>query len=93
MRRWQQSAVDVHTALDETVRFNESIDQVLTESIRRYSLRVSETRDRFTGILAHDLRSPLGAITNSAEFLLLDNTLSGRCVKPVLTIQRSATRT
>jgi len=92
MRRWQQSAVDARTALDETVRFNEAIDQVLTESIRRYSIRVSETRDRFTGILAHDLRSPLGAITNSAEFLLLDDTLSGRCVKAVLTIQRSATR-
>lgn len=92
MRRWQHTAIDPLTALEETVRFNEAIDQVLTESIRRYSLRVRETRDRFTGILAHDLRSPLGAITNSSEFLLLDDSLSARCIKAVLTIKRSAAR-
>jgi signal transduction histidine kinase len=92
LRRWQQSAVDPVTALNESIRFNEAIDQVLTESIRRYSLRVSETRDRFAGVLAHDLRSPLGAITNSTEFLLRDEALSTSCVRAVLAIQRSATR-
>ncbi|QIE29665.1 sensor histidine kinase [Caballeronia sp. SBC2] len=92
LRRWQQSSVDPVTALNESIRFNEAIDQVLTESIRRYSLRVSETRDRFAGVLAHDLRSPLGAITNSTEFLLSDGTLPTPCVKAVVNIQRSATR-
>jgi signal transduction histidine kinase len=92
LRRWQQSPVDPVTALNESIRFNEAIDQVLTESIRRYSLRVSETRDRFAGILAHDLRSPLGAITNSTEFLMRDETLSTSSVKAVVNIQRSATR-
>lgn len=92
MHRWQHTSIDPLTALNETVRFNEAIDQVLTESIRRYSVRVGETRDRFTGVLAHDLRSPLGAITNSTEFLLQDDTLSARCIKAVITIQRSAVR-
>lgn len=92
LRRWQQSSVDPVTALNESIRFNEAIDQILTESIRRYSLRVSETRDRFSGILAHDLRSPLGAITHSAEFLLRDETLSALCVKAAVNIRRSATR-
>ncbi|MFT4438665.1 sensor histidine kinase [Caballeronia sp. 15715] len=72
--------------------FNDAIDQRLTESIRRYSHRVSGTRDRFAGVLAHDLRSPLGAITNSTEILLRDETLPTPCVKAVVNIQRSATR-
>jgi signal transduction histidine kinase len=92
LRHWQQSQMDPVTALNELIRFNEAIDQVLTESIRRYTLQVSETRDRFAGILAHDLRSPLGAITNSTEFLLRSETLSTACVKAVANIQRSATR-
>jgi signal transduction histidine kinase len=92
LRRWQQSQVDPVTALRESIRFNEAIDQVLTESIRRYSLRVNETRDRFAGILAHDLRSPLGAITNSTEFLLRTGTLLAPCVKAVVNVERSATR-
>jgi signal transduction histidine kinase len=92
LRRWQQSQVDPVTALRESIRFNEAIDQVLTESIRRYSLRVNETRDRFAGILAHDLRSPLGAITNSTEFLLRTGALSAPCVKAVVNVERSATR-
>jgi signal transduction histidine kinase len=69
LRRWQQTSLDPITALDETVRLNEVIDQALSESIRQYALRISGTRDRFAGILAHDLRSPLGAITNSVELL------------------------
>jgi signal transduction histidine kinase len=92
LRRWQESPVDPVTALGESIRFNEAIDQILTESIRRYSLRVSETRDRFTGILAHDLRSPLGAITNSAEFLLRYETLSSSGAKSAVSIQRGAAR-
>ena len=61
LRRWLVTSLDPITALDQTVRFNEVIDQALSESIRQYALRISQTRDRFAGILAHDLRSPLGA--------------------------------
>jgi signal transduction histidine kinase len=92
LRRWQVTSLDPLTALDETVRFNEVIDQALSESIRQFSLRISETRDRFAGILAHDLRSPLGAITNSAELLMRDESLSAQCIKATASIQRSATR-
>jgi signal transduction histidine kinase len=92
LRRWRQTSLDPSTMLDEMGRFNEAIDQTLTESVRQYSLRVSQTRDRFTGILAHDLRSPLGAISNATEFLLLDESLSPSCIRAVANIQRSATR-
>jgi signal transduction histidine kinase len=38
------------------------------------------------------LRSPLGAITNSTEFLLRTGTLSTPCVKAVVNIERNASR-
>lgn len=50
-------------------RFNEAIDEALTESMTRYSAQTDLYRDQFVGILSHDLRSPLGAITAGAALL------------------------
>ena len=50
-------------------RFNEAIDEALTESVTRYSAQTDLYRDQFVGILSHDLRSPLGAITAGAALL------------------------
>ncbi|SFU23978.1 sensor histidine kinase [Paraburkholderia aspalathi] len=79
-------------ALDELVRFNESVDQALTESVRRYSDGLTRTRDLFEGILAHDLRSPLQAMVMSAGYLLEVADLPDRCVKAVARIQASCAR-
>lgn len=51
-------------------RFNEAIDEALTESMTRYSAQTDLYRDQFIGILGHDLRSPLGAITAGAALLV-----------------------
>ena len=50
-------------------RFNESLDEALTESATRYSAQTDLYRDQLVGILSHDLRSPLGAITAGAALL------------------------
>ena len=50
-------------------RFNEAIDEALTESVTRYSAQTDLYRDQFVGILGHDLRDPLGAITAGAALL------------------------
>lgn len=50
-------------------RFNEAIDEALTESVTRYSAQTDLYRDQFVGILSHDLRNPLGAITAGAALL------------------------
>jgi len=55
----------------DLTRFNESIDQALTESIGDYSKRIDHSRNLFLGILSHDLRSPLGAARMSAELTLM----------------------
>ena len=50
-------------------RFNEAVDEALTESATRYSGETDRYRDQFVGILGHDLRSPLAAITAGAALL------------------------
>lgn len=58
------------TDIGDLTRFNEAIDQALTESISDYSKRLDYSRNLFLGILSHDLRSPLGAARMSAELTL-----------------------
>jgi signal transduction histidine kinase len=50
-------------------RFNEAIDDALTESMTRYSAKTDRSRDQFVGMVSHDLRNPLGAITAGAALL------------------------
>ncbi|WP_028207370.1 histidine kinase dimerization/phospho-acceptor domain-containing protein [Paraburkholderia nodosa] len=73
-------------------RFNEAIDQVLAESVRHYVMRTERIRDLFAGVLAHDLRSPLGAILNSSEVLLHDEGLSAVSARALAFVQRGALR-
>lgn len=49
--------------ISDIIRFNEAIDQALAESVVTYTQAVDAARNVFLGILGHDLRSPLGAIS------------------------------
>ncbi len=55
--------------MEDVIRFNEGIDQLLTESIATYADSVDASRDCFLGILAHDLRTPLAAATMVGHLL------------------------
>jgi signal transduction histidine kinase len=50
-------------------RFNEAIDEALTESMQRFGEQTDLYRDQFIGILGHDLRTPLSAIYSLAALL------------------------
>ncbi len=54
----------------DMIRFNESIDQELAESVNFYTDRVAQSRELLVGILGHDLRSPVQAIALSTELSL-----------------------
>ncbi len=56
--------------IEDMTRFNEAIDQELAESVNFYTRKVTQSRDLIAGILGHDLRGPLQAITLSAELAL-----------------------
>lgn len=57
--------------LGEVRRFNEAVDEALTVSMTRFAARTDLFRDQFIGILSHDLRTPLGAMTTGAALLAI----------------------
>lgn len=92
LRRWQASGPAGTGAFQEMIRFNEAVDQAVAESVRQHARRTERIRDLFAGVLAHDLRSPLGVILNSADMLLRDEKLSAPSVKATAHVQRGALR-
>jgi signal transduction histidine kinase len=56
--------------LEDLTRFNEAIDQALAESVTRYTQDLDYSKEMFLAILGHDLRTPLGAISTSAKFMI-----------------------
>lgn len=56
--------------VEDLTRFNEAIDQALAESVTRFTQDLEQSKEMFLAILGHDLRTPLGAITTSAKFML-----------------------
>ena len=67
--------------IEDTTRFNESIDQMLAESVARYSASVDQANNLFLAILGHDLRTPLGAIGLGAEIMLRSKEIGSKYTK------------
>ncbi len=71
IRLWTKALGELTSAeLEDLTRFNEAIDQSLAESITRYTQDLDHSKEMFLAILGHDLRTPLGAVMLSAEFML-----------------------
>ena len=77
---------------DDLRCFDEAIDQTLTASITRYIKEGDHAKETFLGILGHDLRTPLSAVTMSARFMLETGDLSETNRALVERIERSARR-
>jgi signal transduction histidine kinase len=73
-------------------RFNEAIDEAMTESMNRFAVQTDLLRDQFIGVLSHDLRNPLGAVTTSAALLALPEDNPERRARIVTRILNSAQR-
>ena len=76
--------------LTEITRFNEAVDQALAESIASYSVEVASSRDTFLAILGHDLRSPLSAVSMSAQYLSASGRVVGEGIPALVRIKQSA---
>jgi signal transduction histidine kinase len=73
IRLWRESAPLPHLRdLEELTRFNESIDQSLTEAVRSFTEHVDHSRQMFLGILGHDLRNPLNAVMLMAQVMAME---------------------
>ena len=68
-RMWFDSAGVDYQSVNQLVRFNEAIDQVLAESVVRFAATLDRESDLFTASIGHDLRNPLNSIVSSSELL------------------------
>ena len=66
---WMNATEPSKLLLQDVIRFNEAIDQALTESIGQFSLQVEQSRNLLLGVLSHDMRSPLQTIQMTALHL------------------------
>jgi signal transduction histidine kinase len=83
IRLWARQQHEVGPAdLDDVTRFNEAIDQAISESIIRYTDEIDRSKERFLAILGHDLRSPLSAVITASGFMLE----AGELQEPNLTL-------
>jgi signal transduction histidine kinase len=78
--------------LRDLTRFNEAIDQAISESITTYVGEVRLSKERFLAILAHDLRTPLSAIITSTGFMLEEGNLAEQNKTLVSRVRSSARR-
>lgn len=86
LRLWANSSEHQADAedLNQITRFNEAIDQAITESVARYSEQVDRSANLFMGMLGHDIRNPLGTIRLSAELLTRSGQLSTAAAQPIV---------
>ncbi len=93
LRLWQaQAGADDTLELEDMLRFNEAVDQSLTESVARFSSLVRDSQNVFIAILGHDVRNPLGAISMGAQILMYDEALPANHQKVAMRILDSTNR-
>lgn len=93
LRLWQAQVKKAdEDDFQDMLRFNEAIDQSLTESITRFSSLLRDSQNVFLAILGHDVRNPLGAISMGTQLILQDTTLPPRHLKVAAQVLRSTQR-
>lgn len=78
LRLWEANSKDekLETDFQDMIRFNEVIDELWMISVKRFDRKVDESKNWFMGILGHDLRNPLAAISGVQSILKLSPNLS-----------------
>lgn len=93
LRLWQARVKTADESdLQDMLRFNEAIDQSLTESLAQFSAMLRDSQNVFLAILGHDVRSPLGAISMGTQMILQDASLAPRHLKVAAQVLRSTQR-
>lgn len=93
IRLWTKSQGQLTgSEIEDLTRFNEAIDQALAESIVRYTQDLDNSKEMFLAILGHDLRTPLGAVIMSSQFMLETGELKEPHLELTNRIARAGTR-
>ena len=92
LRLWMANGnVTANEAINEVLRFNDAIDQALAEAVGRYAQEVERARDMFLSVLSHDLRTPLGAIAITSQYLAMPNVSDNKRLEAAARIDRCVT--
>jgi signal transduction histidine kinase len=89
IKLWRAEWSKTEDILPDLLRFNEAIDQVMTESLSRFAEKLNRSGSMFVGTLVHDFRSPLAVVCDSAQTLLAKNRLDVEDAKLVSQIETS----
>lgn len=93
LRLWQDRVRHANEhELQDMLRFNEAIDQSLTESLATFSALLRDSQNVFLAILGHDVRNPLGAISMGAQMMMQDASLPEHHLKVATQVLRSTQR-
>jgi len=91
LRLWQRTRPSSGSSdLEAVNRFNESIDQSLAMALERFTTLVDRSRQFFLGILGHDLRNPLAAISLNAQIMSRYGNLDEKAAPMAADIRSSA---
>ena len=91
LRLWLPHVSQMSTnTIYEMVRFNEAIDQALTESVIAFSSRAEHERDVFLAVLGHDLRAPLSTMAMTGELLMRPEIAQDQVFQSGVRVTRSA---
>lgn len=80
------------TDVQDLTRFNEAIDQAVTESVAHYTKTINHSRNLFLGILGHDLRNPIGAASMAARRMEQSGSINPKQAKVVSEIVKTTER-
>lgn len=92
LRQWAQAMPEATANVEDVMRFNEAIDQALGASVARYSDKLDESRTVILGVLAHDLRNPLNAISLLMQYILYAESADAATMKAAARAQQSVQR-
>jgi hypothetical protein len=92
IKLWRAEWSKVDDVLPDLLRFNEAIDQVMTESLSRFVETFNRSGGQIVKILVHDVQDPLIAVHSAARILLAKDTLSAEDAKIVSQIETSSSR-
>lgn len=87
--RSEWAEADAPDILPDLLRFDEAIDQAMTESLGRFTKKLTRSGSVFVGTLVHDFRNPLAAVHNSAQALLARGKLDDEQASLVSQIETS----
>ena len=78
IKLWRSEWSKIDDVLPDLLRFNEAVDQIMTESLYRFVDKLNNSGSKIIGTIVNNVRDPLLATNVSARLLLESNELSDK---------------